>query len=242
MASPTPSAPEVPPSSINPLLGVFTAPSAAMAELIRRPRFLLPLLLTTVIGATVMTIAMQRGAIEHSLRQKFESNPRFEQMPPQQRAAVIDRALKFSSYSIVGGAVVGPLVGLALTSGVLLLLSNVLLGAQARFKQMMGIVAHAWLPLCLHGLIAIPILLAKDPEAVDIQNVVPLSNLSPLFDVAQQPKAYAVATAIDLFSFWVMALLAIGLAQLTKKSMGTALAVILVPWALYVVIFKALLG
>ena len=240
MASPS-SALE-PASGPHPLVGVFVSPGAAMDELVARPRFLVALLVMTAIGATMMGIALQRGAVEASIRQKMESDSRLDQLPAAQKERAMEQGAKFGSYMAGAMSVVGPTIGLLLSSGLFLLATNVLLGAQAKFRQMLAVVAHAWLPLSVHGLIAIPILLSVDPSQVDIQNVVPMSNLSLLFDASDQKKLYAVASSIDLFSLWVMALLAMGLSRLTKKSIGAVLPLILAPWALYVVVFKALLG
>ena len=237
----TPASGPVPES--NPLIDTFFSPAAAMDALARRPRFVLPLLIVTVIGVATMTVAFQRGVVERGIRQKMESNPRFEQVPADRREAIIEQSARIGSYTAVGGAVVGPLIGLLLTSGVLLLVITVTGGgAKVKFGQMMAVVSHSWLPLSLASLIGIPILLAKDPEAVDFQNILPMANLSFLFSSTEQHKLYMAATSFDLFSFWVMGLMAIGIARLTGKGMGAALMVILIQWALYVAIFKVWLG
>lgn len=226
----------------HPVLDVFFSPSAAMDSLARKPSFIVPLLIITVIGSVAMMIAFQRGVVEHGMRQKMESNPRFEQIPAERRDAIIEQSARASSYFAVGGAVLGPTIGLLLTSGVLLLMTNVLGGSRVRFRQMVAVVAHAWLPMAVLSLIGIPILLAKDPETIDFQNIVPMANLSFLFSPSEQHRLYMIASSIDLFSFWVIGLLALGIARLTGKSRGSVLPIVLAPWALYVVVFKAWLG
>lgn len=238
MASPAASA--EPDSRTNSILGVFFSPGPTMDDLARRPRFLPALLLVTIIGMGVMAIATQRGVIEQFMRHKMENNPRMEQIPAERREQAIETSVKVSSYMFLGGAVVGPTLGLLATSGFFLLLSNVFLGAKARFQQLLAIVSHAWLPHAVLGLLSIPILLAKEPDTIDMQNIVALSNLSFLFDSAQQPKWYAMASGFDLFSFWVIGLLAIGLSRLTGKSKASVLPVIVVPWLLWVLLVKPL--
>lgn len=242
MASPTPATPAEAASGTNPLLGVFFSPGAAMEELVRRPRFLTPLLAVTIVGAIVMTIGLQRGVMEPFIRHKMESNPRMEQLPPAQRERAIEMSVKVGSYMSVGGAVFGPTLGLLMTSGFFLFISNIVLGAKARFRHLMAIVSHAWLPHAVLGLISIPILLAKEPDTVDLQNIVALSNLSFLFDRTEQAKLYAIASGFDLFSFWVIGLLAIGLARLTGKSKAAVLPAIVAPWLIYVLGIKPLQG
>ncbi len=242
MASPAPGLSAETASRTNSILGVFFSPGPTMDDLARRPRFLPALLLVTIIGMGVIALAMQRGVIEQFMRHKMENNPRMEQVPAERREQAIEMSVKFSSYMFVAIAVVGPTLGLLATSGFFLLLSNVILGGKARFKQMLAIVSHAWVPHAIVGLLSIPILLAKEPDTIDMQNIVALSNLSFLFDSAEQPKWYAAASGIDLFSFWVIGLLAIGLSRLTGKNKVAVLPVIVVPWLLWVLVVKPLQG
>jgi hypothetical protein len=211
-----------------------------MDELVQRPRFLPALLISVLVGIALMFVGAQRGVIAQFMRHQMENNPRLEQLPAEQRERIIEQSTKFSTYMFVGGAVVGPVIGLLATSGFFLLVSNILLGAKARFQQLLGIVAHAWLPNALLGLIGIPILLAKEPDTVDMRNIVPMTNLGLLVDATQHPKLFAMATSMDLFSFWVIGVLALGLARLTGKSIPAVLPAIAVPWVLYVLVIKPL--
>lgn len=234
--------PAVEPGQLHPVLNVFFSPAAVMDSLARQPRFLPALIVMTVISIGANTVAFQKGVIERGIRTKMESNPRLEQLPAEQRERIIEQYSRISSYVVLGGAAAGPAIGLLLGSGVFLLLTNGLLGTPVRFRQMLAAVAHGWLPMSLYSLIAIPIVLAKEPEVVDFQNLAPLSNLSFLFSPTEQHRLYMIGSSIDLFSLWVIALITVGIARLTGKSKGKVLAVVLAPWALYVGIFKVLLG
>jgi len=237
--APQPAAAEAP---LHPVIGIFLSPVAAIEALVSRPQFWPALVLMTVIGMASMTIAYQRGVLEHAMREKMESSPGMDRMPPEQKQRAIDMSVKWGAYLMVGGAVVGPAISMLLFASVFLLLTNVILGGGAKFRQLFSVVTHAWLPNSLYSLIAIPIVLAKDAEGIDIQNLVPMANLSLLFDRADQKKLYAVGSSVDLFSFWVITLLVLGISRLTGKSKGLVAAVVLAPWALYVFVVKVLMG
>ena len=241
MATPAPHPAAAETDRLHPMVDVFFSPVSTMDYLARNPGFLPALILITVIGAITMAIAFQRGVIEHGIRHKVETNSRIEQLPTEERERVVAQFTRMGSYVALAGAVVGPAAGLLVASGILLLIAHVM-GARVRFRQMMAVVAHAWLPLALASLIAIPILLAKDADAIDFQNIVTLANLGFLFSPTEQHRLYMVASSIDLFSLWVIALLTLGMARLTGKGAAASLGIILAPWALYVVIFKAILG
>jgi len=222
--------------STNPLIGVFFSPGAAMDALARKPRFWLALAVVTLIGIVVMTVAYQRGVMEHGIRQKMETGGQMDRLPADQRERALEQGAKWGSYIAMGGSVVGPALALAMTSGVLLLLSKLALGGRGSFQQMMAVVSHAWLPLSVHGLLSIPIYLAKEPDTIDFENPLPVANLGFLFSSTDQAKLYRLGSSIDLFSFWVMVLLVIGISRLTGRSKGAAAAVVAAPWALVVAI------
>ncbi len=238
----TPEAQSTPSSAgTNPIVNVFLSPGAAMSELVGRPRFAAALLLTTITSLALTAVGNQRGVIEQTVRRQIESSPRMEQVPPDQQASVIERGARVVAVWSWVGAVAGPSFIALLLSGIFLGLGAVLAPARARFRQMFAIVTHAWLPMALNQLISIPVLLAKEPEAVDFQNVLSMANLSFLFSPQEQQRLYSLGSSIDLFSLWVIALLTIGLARLTGAGKGRALIMVMLPWSLYVVIFKILL-
>jgi hypothetical protein len=80
------------------------------------------------------------------------------------------------------------------------------------------------------------VLFLKDPEEFNLQN--PLMFNVGAFLSPETPAALrAVGSSIDLFSLWIMVLLAIGVSAAARKiSFGKALAGIGVPWVLFVIL------
>ena len=63
------------------------------------------------------------------------------------------------------------------------------------------------------------------------------ANLGLLLDKAETAKPlWALVTSLDLVSFWIMFLLAVGFGVAVKKSTGSALWGVLIPWAILVAI------
>ncbi len=229
------------PSGGQPILDVFFSPVAAMDSLARRPRWVLPLILVTAISVTFMVVGNHRGVIEGTIRSQMENSPRMQQVPAEQREQIIEQSMRFAKPFSWVMAVAGPALIMTLASGIFLLLAH-LFAAGATFRSLFAVVTHAWLPNSLNQLIAIPILLARDPETVDFTNVVSMANLSFLYSPTEQIKLYKLGASLDLFSFWVIALLTIGIARVSGIGRGAALAVTLAPWLLYVGIFRLWLG
>ena len=63
------------------------------------------------------------------------------------------------------------------------------------------------------------------------------ANLSLVMDKAETAKPlWALATSLDLVSFWIMFLLATGFGVAVKKSTGSTIWGVAIPWAIMVAI------
>ena len=211
-----------------------------MEALRRRPRILPALLALILAGLVPAGIAYQRGIIDLRVRQRLASDARMEQLSEAQRQGLRDKSERFGPY-LAAGAVFGPIVGLLGASGIFYGLLLVWSKAEPSFRTVCAVVAHAWLPLALYSLVSVPILLAKEPREVDLDNVITLANPAFLVSAAEQPKLYRVAGSADLFSFWIIGLLALGLGRLAGRPAWRVLPLVVAPWVLYIVVFKALL-
>src|SRR5215467_1650965 len=83
-----PSAPEAL-SEIARLSGVFLSPRKAFADIARRPRWWIPVLLTGVFSTIFITAYSQRVGWERIVRQQIERSPRSDSMSAQQREQAI---------------------------------------------------------------------------------------------------------------------------------------------------------
>jgi hypothetical protein len=172
---------------------------------------------------------------EHSMRQAMETNSRMQQMDAQQRETIIQQQIKFAP---IGAYVVGPIaivvVALAI-AGVLLLVTK-MMGAALTFKQMFGITTYAMLTGVVSSILTIIVIFIKNPEDFNLQN--PLAfNLGAFLDPppASSKVLYSLATSIDLFSFWTIVLIAVGISVAARRfSFSKALMAVVVPWVVLV--------
>jgi hypothetical protein len=140
-------------------------------------------------------------------------------------------------FAYVSVIVATPLV-LLVTAGVLLGVFNLLLGARVNFKTALGIVTHAWMPQVILGLLAFLVMFIRSPDEIDIQNIV-ASNTGAFVSADAVKWVQSLASTIDIFSFWTIALLAIGFAAANPKKVtfGKALLCVVGSWLFYV-LFK----
>jgi hypothetical protein len=171
----------------------------------------------------------------------MEADATLAQRQEPDRAAFIEQATRSSVYFAFGSAAIGPAAGILMASGILLFGLRILGNTETRFVQVLAVVSHAALPACIYMLLAIPVLLLKPPDTIEFENILPLTNLGFLFSPTGQHWAYAVASSLDLFSLWILALLTASVARLANWSRGLAFALTIFPWAGYVLL-KGLFG
>jgi len=235
-------APEAPKTdnSLSRIFGVLFSPKATFQSIAQRPTWVLPLVIVTVISLGVIGTFGYRGGWRPFFEKQLENNSRVQEMPADQRAQVLDRVVAFYPKVIYGIACVSPLVIVLIVGGVLLGIFNGLAGTDLKFKTSLAIAAYSLSPGIIRGLLAIVVVVAKDPSTVDLQNLV-ASNAAILLSDNAAKWLVTLMRSIDLFAFWQMILLAIGYhcAAPKKLSTGAAFAWIFI---LYMVIVLAGVG
>ena len=215
------------------LAGVFFSPGKAFADIARRPRWWVPLILISILSTIYLTAFTQRVGWESVLRPAIESNQATQNMSVQQREQLISTAAGY--YKYVGyGSVLTMLLYVFIVAVILMFLFDTMMSAGIGLKRMMAIVAYGFLPLVIQTALSMVVLYLKDPEEFNLRN--PLMFNVGAFMSPDSPAALrALGSSIDLFSLWIIILLAIGVSAAGRKiSFGKAFAGIALPWALLV--------
>lgn len=232
-----PAGPEPPRmSEFDRLIGVFISPGEAFRDIVRRPRWWVPLLISAVVVTAYLYAISERIGWEEVARRNLELSPAARNMSDQQRRAAIETQLRFLPYFQYGGALLTSLVSLLVVAGVLKFLADVILGAGIGFKRMMAIAAYGLLPNALMAGLSMAVLYMVPPEEFDIQNPL-LFNAAAFLDPDAALWLRTLGASLDLFSFWSMLLLAIGMSKASRRlGVGKAFGLLLFPWALIVLL------
>ncbi|HSC77383.1 MAG TPA: YIP1 family protein [Candidatus Acidoferrales bacterium] len=220
------------------LVGVLFDPKPAFADIAQRPRPWVPIVLLSILSVVFTFLLSQRVGWEQVVRKAIESDPRaMERIPADRREQVIQQQAKVSAiaayvFSVVGVALAGVILG-----GIYLFVFNVLAGADIRFGQSFGIVCYALLPRGLLALLGILLMYIKDPAEFDIQHPA-ATNLGIFLNPDAVPRwVQAVATSVDIFTIWVIILLAVGYSSAARKmTWGRAFGWVLGTWIFWLLL------
>jgi len=225
------------------MTGVFFEPTKAFTDIAARPRWIAPVLLIAIVSMCVTFLYSQRGGWRVMIEQQIANSSRQPQGTPEQQQQGIEMGVKIAS--IVGYVVplIVPVMFLII-AGVLTGIVAGILSAPVRFSQAFAIVCYANLPGIIRAILTIAVMQTKNIAEFDLKNPL-MFNPGYFMDPKTGSKfLYSLASSLDLFSLWIMILIAIGLkaAAGKKLSFGGAFFAVALPWAVWVLGSAALAG
>ena len=223
-------------SSAARIFGVFGAPVKTFADIAREPHFILCWCVQVIVGIVVAYGMVSKVGIFAMARQALAQGSRLQALSPAMQQQILARTANIMRVTFYFQPLEIILL-LLLLGWIFQGVGNFLLGQESRYKQTMSMVSHAYLPQTLLGLLyLIPVY--TNSGNFNLTN--PLGTNPAFFmDKAATPTfLYAICTHIDIFSIWIVLLLAVGLAQLSgrKGKFGNALAAVGGLWLLYVLV------
>jgi hypothetical protein len=199
------------------LLGIFISPAETFADVARKPDFVAPLILG-VLGAIAVTETMLwKIGMERIARMSIEQSSRASSMSPEQMDQAVHQGARIGGILAHVGAIVGVPIVLLILAGLGLLIVNVIFGAQTKFKTVFSLICYANLVSLLGALMGVAVILFGDPEHFNPQTPIP-SNVGFFLNPREVSKPlYSLASSADIFSIWLLILMAVGLAAGTGR-------------------------
>jgi hypothetical protein len=229
-----------PQASISPMgriIGIFFSPKPTFEDIARKPSWILPVVISTILSIIAMVALNQRMNWRDYVSQQIEKSPRAAQLSAEQKQQQIDGGAKFTPIILYVAGVVGPILSVLIIGGVMMLAYNLLAGAAATYSQSLAIIAHVFMV----GLVSTPLFLLvvflKPFGTVDVENPV-ASNLAAFLPDDAAKWLIALCKSIDIFSIWMLILIAIGFAAVNPRKLKGAKPFVIVfsVWGCFVVI------
>jgi hypothetical protein len=219
------------------IIGVFFSPGKTFEDIVRKPSWVLPLLLTTLLSIGVSFAINQRINWREFMSQQIEKSPRAAQLSAEQKQQQIEGGAKFTPPFTYAIGVLGPFLGVLIIGLVMWGAYSLLGGASTNFSTALSIAAHAFLT----GLVSSPLLILtlylKPYGTADLDN--PLAaNIAAFLPEDSAKWLVALCKSFDLFTFWTLILLAIGFAAVNPKKLKGAksFTIAFSVWAAFVVL------
>jgi len=224
-------------SPVGRIVGIFFSPKATFEDIVRKPSWLLPIIVSTILAIVSTVVLNQRINWRDYILQQIDKSPRAAQLSTEQKEKQAEISAKFTTYAVYGGGVVGSVL-LALIVGVAMMLAyNLLAGAGATFSQSFAIAAHAFLVGIVNTPIFLLVLLLRPPGTVDPENPV-ATNLAAFLPEESAKWLFSLCKSIDIFTIWMLVLLAIGFATVNPRKLKGSKSYVIAfsVWGIFVVV------
>jgi hypothetical protein len=218
------------------VIGVFFSPGKTFEDIVRKPGWVLPVILTTILSIGVSFVINQRINWRDFIGQQIEKSPRAAQMSAEQKQQQIEGGAKFTPPFTYAIGLLGPILGVVIIGLIMWGAYSLLGGISTNFSTALSITAHAFLTSLVSSPLFILILYLKPYGTADLDNPV-AANLAALLPDESAKWLVALCKSIDLFQFWTLILLAIGFAAVNPKKLKGAksFTIAFSVWAAYVV-------
>jgi len=217
------------------------APGRGLAEAIGRRRVATALGVATLVSIVFAGVLAPRLDYDAVVARKLaratpEAETEAVELTQHQREEAVATARKLGNVSTWTAAALWPSVA-ALLAAAALFVGFRVAGTKPAFKETFAAVAHGMMPVWLAPLLAIPAVVVRGTLTPDeVPRLLP-SSLAALVPAAPPPLLAALG-ALDLFSLWALALVALGMARASGASRRRALAVTTVLFVAYVALLQ----
>jgi Yip1 domain len=227
------------------IVDTFIAPSKTFTDLRRNANWWAPFLLMVVVSTVFVYIAGQkigfRKIMENQMQAQPKAQQRLENLPADQREQQMEGGAKFTGIISYAFPVITLIIWLII-AGALFGTFKFAAGADITFKVSLAIVIYAALPLMVKTLLALlSVVAGMSPDSFSFQNPV-ATNPGYFMNPSDNVFLYSVASALDIFMIWTLALTAIGFTCVSKVKRGTSFAIVFGWWAFFSLAGAALAG
>jgi hypothetical protein len=219
-----------PKSFFSRLGGVYFSPRETFQEIGRSPRVLVPIIAVVIIGVLAGFYLSKTLDFQAIVTAQLDKLVQHGNLTQEQADIMIPNAVRMAPIQIIAAGAFGGII-LALIMAGYAKLFSLFTGAINKFKPLFVAALYVTIAVSVvSNILLIIILQLKGPGSVTDINSMLASNLGAVLEsilgVDVLPKFVAsFATAIDIFTIWRIALLAIGFSAVSKKLKTSTAAV-----------------
>src|SRR5580700_1830781 len=222
------------------VVDTFIAPTKTFTDLRRSAQWWLPFLLMTLVGWGLVYVSSQKIGVQKMLENDLHARPKaeaqYEKATPEQQ----QQQVKITGIAYYVAIPLFTLVIWVVMSG--LQFGTFKFGANAdiSYSKSLAVVAYAGLPMVLRNLVALVCVVAGvSADGFTLNNPV-ASNPGYFMNAADSPFWYFIASQLDIFLLWTLALTAIGFATTGKVKMATSFAIVIGWWVVITLTFATI--
>ena len=217
------------------IIGVFFSPKSTFEDIVRKPSWLLPVALLTLLSIGVSFAINQRTNWREYVTQQMEKDPRAADLSADDKEHRIEMGAKISPIITYAFGALGPILFILVITLILWGSYSLFAGISTNFETSFAVTSHGFLTGLVTSPLFIIVLYLREPGTVDLQNPI-AANLAAFLPEDSAKWLLALGKNLDIFAIWTLLLLAIGFSTVNPKKLkgGTSYAVAFGVWGTYV--------
>lgn len=224
-------------SVIAKIINTFTTPGKVFEEVkdFEWKKALIPLLILAVVGV-IAYLPIQNLSAEYGYDKTVNFLENSDRISDEAKAEAIQKAEESLDKPQVGGyitAFIQTPIRVLFMALIALIIGNTFMGGGAKFGQMLNITAWAYMVNILESIIKVPLMLKKWTIEV-------YTGLGVLGIGEEGSFIYAFLNGFDLFAFWRIVLIAIGMGIIYSKKTKPYLIALLIFWVLMITVLAGI--
>lgn len=219
------------------VIDTFVAPSKTFSDIRRDASWWLPFILLSLVSYALAFGISQKvtwsGLVENTIRTTPATAQKFSEMPPE----ALPKAKAFMEASFKIPFLLNPVTNFILIALFALGLwptINFIFGGRARYWQVFSVITYAFLVGSLKSIIAlIALYVGNTGETFTMDN---MAGTNPGYFIDTPGPLKSLLTSLDIFTIWMMVVMAIGLAIVARTKRSSGYASVFGWWGLFVLV------
>ncbi|MCD6116935.1 YIP1 family protein [bacterium] len=218
------------------LSGVFTSPEETFKSINERPNWLIPFIVVVAVS-----LAIQYFIMDYAFADQLKIMAA-RGMDAQQIELASQHMQGVARYAQFVIAPIAILIAWLIIAAVLLFAGNVIMGGEAKLKNVMAVVAWSSLVTLAGGILKAFLIVSKETT---IGVTTSLAAIMPTPAIGKTPSIlYRFLSKLDIFTIWQIILWSIGIAvvyKFTTKKSGTLVGIVWGTWIVLSVVLGGLI-
>jgi hypothetical protein len=210
------------------IINTYFDPRKVFESLRIKPSWLIPFIILSVVGILSFYIAIL-PIVENQVITQIES---MEQMPEDQKEIAIEKSLQYVKFQGIAVPIL-TIVVFFVASLVLWFVFN-MMGGESTFKRVLAVFSYSSLVDIPAAIVKVPLIFVK--KSMEIQTSLAIFLSSEL----KETFLYKVLSGLDIFTFWKVLLISIGLSVMYRYTMRKSFSAVLIVWVISILLLTGL--
>lgn len=217
-------------SAFGRLISVLVSPRKTFEAVAAKPTWVVAMIVLVVLGTALGMVAMSKADMGTMMREQLANSGLGEEQIEQR----IEFMEKFGTVFALFGTVVA--IGVYFLTALIFWVVFKMLGSETGYIASLSTVVHGLVPQGVLALLSLAIILGKaEVDMQTLQSGTLVASNAAVFAPEEAGKGLiALLSSFDVFSFWSIALLAIGFSVVGRVSKTTAAVTVVALWLVYV--------